>query len=93
MPQVKTGVKCVVCKEAEIVAEVESVASREDMPVGPISKDYFDHEVTFHCSGENCAVLYYHPPGQPNAATEILASFRKDDEAYDLYDSITRIIR
>lgn len=81
MPQFHTGALCPVCKRGTIVAEVDSVAtvSMREMPIGPGSTNYYATKITsFHC--ELCQVLFHHPPGQPNASSEILEKIRVEQE-------------
>jgi hypothetical protein len=82
MAQHETGVACPHCKDGKIVAEVESVPTGplEGIPVGPGSRHHFRWEVTsFHC--DNCQSLFYHPPGRPAAAVEILQELQREKEA------------
>lgn len=73
----EVGVECPLCKKGQIVAEVNSVTNTPTMlmPLGPASRDHYREVVTgFHCSA--CQVMFYQPPGKPNAATEILKKIR-----------------
>lgn len=84
MAQHDTGVQCPVCKQATIVAEVESVSTESSMniPIGPGSRNYYHlHITSFHCS--HCQIVFYHPPGKPEIASEILCKAR--EEAADDY--------
>lgn len=77
MPQIDTNVLCPLCKIAMIVAEVgsEPTVSETEIPVGPAARDYYKTTMFgFHCSNIDCQVMFHHPPGRPNAASEILSS-------------------
>jgi hypothetical protein len=79
---IDTGVQCRVCSEGKVIAEINFIptVSEMDMPVGPESASYYRKVVKFHC-GE-CGVAYHHPPGKPDAASDILSeiSMREEEE-------------
>jgi hypothetical protein len=80
MEVIDTEVRCRVCNNGNVIAEIESVplASEMDIPIGPGSVNYYRKEVKFHC-GE-CGVAYHHPPGKPDAASEIFSEMMMREE-------------
>lgn len=77
MSQHDTGVQCPACLQDMIVAEVESLPTESPMlmPIGPNSGNFYQMTVTsFHCL--RCQTMFFHPPGEPNAAGEILDQIR-----------------
>jgi hypothetical protein len=74
LKRVDTGTHCVVCHK-EIVATVGTTwdVSRGERIIGPGSRNQMSEKVlSFHCSNVDCGLRYEHPPGHPNAVTEIL---------------------
>jgi hypothetical protein len=96
MEVIDTGIKCRVCSKGNVIAEIDSVplASEMDIPVGPGSVNYYRKEVKFHCG--KCGVAYHHPPGKPEAASEIFSeiSMREAEERSrpirEAMDNVTR---
>lgn len=80
METIDTGVRCRSCHNGTIVAEVNSVptVSEMDIPIGPGSVNYYRTEVEFYCV--ECGVAYHHPPGKPDAASEIIDKIRREKE-------------
>ncbi len=78
-----TGVLCTICKKANIVAEVEDepIESPALIPIGPGSQSYYRKKVKcFHCSDPLCLMMFFHPPGKPDAEKEILAKIAQQEE-------------
>lgn len=83
--EVDTKVQCVVCKSANVIVVLESVTHTpfDQIPLGPGSRDYYHLEATsIHCP--SCGVKYHHPPGQPNAVQEILASHDRPSDSLEI---------
>jgi hypothetical protein len=88
MKEIDTGVVCVVCRQVNVVARVESVPIRPliDIPIGPASENYFRKEISFHCP--SCGVRYEHPPNKPEAAAEILRDLEKDSRLEEVSQTL-----
>ena len=79
--QVDTGVRCIHCAEASIVAEIERVRPPRGGGIPPIgNRDASDNSYlsvkSFHCLNPNCQMMYYRPPGKPDAINEVLEKVR-----------------
>jgi len=88
MTTYKTGVKCLVCKKGEIVGESEFNAAPFTMhtPIG--GRVPGSTEIIFHCS--RCQVLFYHPPGKPDAEVEIRRMIRSGEDGSQVEGMVTR---
>lgn len=79
MAEYDTGVKCPVCKEKNIIAEIQRMTKESplNIPDGPGAEDFFYiGVVNFHCP--DCQVLFNHPPGKPGCASELIKKAESD---------------
>ena len=77
MSPIKTGVKCVVCKTGNVVADVNTVSApfSMSMPVGGESQSDQVY-VSFRCQNPDCSIMYHNPPGKPKTRSKLLRKFR-----------------
>lgn len=83
--QVETGSSCPFCKSS-VVALIESkpITHPSLIPIGPHSGSYYYKVISFYCKNQDCCVTFKHPPGKPNAETEILKKLKEQEKEVEM---------